>query len=717
MTKRVFSWLPPKDIRHMLLVYFIAFLIITTLLMPIYLYANKLFVQSETERYQTLLNTGVEKLSQTVQGIYNAAYFTCRSATFLPLRYYTKEELNPVSLEEQQTIFKGYIIQQEAILEAGLVFAEDLVITTNWIFYPQTAVKFYPALFRCKDFSFSQWQQKLQENAPGFLPSMDYYTGFHRDISAITYTVKWGVNAYMYALIRTEDLLAMFLKDENLSGTRLTLTKNDGTIIYSYNDHLPESHYQFNRHISGSGLTATLEVSDNIIDGNIHALRRMIVSYLLIVLILVLTLMVILALFTTFKPLHNLLQRLPDTDSSSAHTLHGSYQVLADGITEMNQKISSQRAVLKSQLLDIALLRGYLSSKQKEIISRLLPNFPLYYRLVLYRLSGNLTEESMFHAMELCEASFPDSYLHQWEHDGFLLVIDTDIYHFQEVARLQETISRETQLKVRVSASEIFEGIDRLYSAWQQLRIVESCSLQSNLEYVYTTRDLPEKLMPMPLSIQDLETIYTALNAADLTLALTVLERCTDFLLKRDDNTLLFHHTYLLLQRMLRQLQLENPTTLGFLNIPAFTTETREEVFLTLLPACMTELCNSLRESRVNRSDSLSAVLEYINQNLISPELCIDSVASHFGISSTTLQKLCQEASGMPVASYIENQRMIKAYQLLLQGKGTVAEVARQCGYNSPNSFYKAFRRKFGIAPRDVAEGRPVNKENHNSNA
>ena len=71
----------------------------------------------------------------------------------------------------------------------------------------------------------------------------------------------------------------------------------------------------------------------------------------------------------------------------------------------------------------------------------------------------------------------------------------------------------------------------------------------------------------------------------------------------------------------------------------------------------------------------------------------------------------------MPVASYIENQRMIKAYQLLLQGKGTVAEVARQCGYNSPNSFYKAFRRKFGIAPRDVAEGRPVNKENHNSNA
>ena len=32
---------------------------------------------------------------------------------------------------EQQNILKGYFVQQSAILEAGLLFAEDLVLSTT----------------------------------------------------------------------------------------------------------------------------------------------------------------------------------------------------------------------------------------------------------------------------------------------------------------------------------------------------------------------------------------------------------------------------------------------------------------------------------------------------------------------------------------------------------------------------------------------------------
>lgn len=85
----------------------------------------------------------------------------------------------------------------------------------------------------------------------------------------------------------------------------------------------------------------------------------------------------------------------------------------------------------------------------------------------------------------------------------------------------------------------------------------------------------------------------------------------------------------------------------------------------------------------------------------------MDSVASHFGISSTTLQKLCKEATGMTVAAYVEMQRLSRAYEMLTESRATIAQVAEACGFNSPNSFYKAFRRYYGKAPRSINDPLP----------
>jgi AraC-like DNA-binding protein len=81
-------------------------------------------------------------------------------------------------------------------------------------------------------------------------------------------------------------------------------------------------------------------------------------------------------------------------------------------------------------------------------------------------------------------------------------------------------------------------------------------------------------------------------------------------------------------------------------------------------------------------------------------------LAQQVGVSVCTLQRRFQELFGMTVFSYLTDQRMDLAEQLLRQGGCTVAEVATIVGYSNLGHFAAAFKRKFGITPRDCLVGR-----------
>lgn len=83
-------------------------------------------------------------------------------------------------------------------------------------------------------------------------------------------------------------------------------------------------------------------------------------------------------------------------------------------------------------------------------------------------------------------------------------------------------------------------------------------------------------------------------------------------------------------------------------------------------------------------------------------------LAQQVGVSVCTLQRRFQELFGMTVFGYLTDQRMELAEQLLRQGGCTVAEVATIVGYSNLGHFAAAFKRKFGITPRDCLSGRKL---------
>ncbi|MGJ5632671.1 helix-turn-helix transcriptional regulator [Nostoc sp. CALU 1950] len=76
------------------------------------------------------------------------------------------------------------------------------------------------------------------------------------------------------------------------------------------------------------------------------------------------------------------------------------------------------------------------------------------------------------------------------------------------------------------------------------------------------------------------------------------------------------------------------------------------------------------------------------------------------GVSDRTLRRGFQELFGTTVLGYLSSIRMQQAEQLLREGKLSVAEVANLSGYSQQGHFAAAFKRKFGITPRECLSGK-----------
>ncbi|MBW4431891.1 MAG: AraC family transcriptional regulator [Pelatocladus maniniholoensis HA4357-MV3] len=96
---------------------------------------------------------------------------------------------------------------------------------------------------------------------------------------------------------------------------------------------------------------------------------------------------------------------------------------------------------------------------------------------------------------------------------------------------------------------------------------------------------------------------------------------------------------------------------------------------------------------------------EILQARLENPPL-LSELAKQVGVSETTLQKGFQMQFGTTVFSYLTNQRMEQAHHLLQNSDLTVAEVANIVGYSHLGHFAAAFKRKFGITPKECCLGK-----------
>lgn len=101
--------------------------------------------------------------------------------------------------------------------------------------------------------------------------------------------------------------------------------------------------------------------------------------------------------------------------------------------------------------------------------------------------------------------------------------------------------------------------------------------------------------------------------------------------------------------------------------------------------------------------EGFQASLDYIEQNL-TETLDMEVIAEKASFSSFYYQRIFGALCGLTVGEYIRARRMTLAAQELISSDAKVIDVAVKYGYDSPDSFAKAFQRFHGITPSKVRE-------------
>lgn len=104
---------------------------------------------------------------------------------------------------------------------------------------------------------------------------------------------------------------------------------------------------------------------------------------------------------------------------------------------------------------------------------------------------------------------------------------------------------------------------------------------------------------------------------------------------------------------------------------------------------------------------TINQAIAYMEEHL-TDDITLSDIAESVSISSFHFQRAFSMMAGISPAEYLRNRRLSQAGAELANGKEHVIDVALKYGYDSPESFTKAFSRFHGVSPMQVRKGSPL---------
>ncbi|MBQ8397146.1 MAG: helix-turn-helix transcriptional regulator [Clostridia bacterium] len=92
-------------------------------------------------------------------------------------------------------------------------------------------------------------------------------------------------------------------------------------------------------------------------------------------------------------------------------------------------------------------------------------------------------------------------------------------------------------------------------------------------------------------------------------------------------------------------------------------------------------------------------VIAYVNAHLYET-WTLDDLAAHFFFSRTHLSRVFRQATGLSVWDYTLLKRLIAAREQI-RGGIPATEAAATCGFGDYSSFYRQYKRRFGVSPQE----------------
>ncbi len=125
-----------------------------------------------------------------------------------------------------------------------------------------------------------------------------------------------------------------------------------------------------------------------------------------------------------------------------------------------------------------------------------------------------------------------------------------------------------------------------------------------------------------------------------------------------------------------------------------------DENFIKSVRGIYKEICETAKISKKTANGMLiEKIQDYICENYADSDLGLYKISSHFNMSEGYFSYYFKNACGVNFTDYLENVRLSKAEELLKKENMTIDKIAETVGYNSAQSFRRAFKKVYGINP------------------
>ena len=114
----------------------------------------------------------------------------------------------------------------------------------------------------------------------------------------------------------------------------------------------------------------------------------------------------------------------------------------------------------------------------------------------------------------------------------------------------------------------------------------------------------------------------------------------------------------------------------------------------------------SLQEAPAQEEEGAEKSLEeeicgYMEEHLYDPELSLNSAAAQFGVSTKMVGLICKKRYGQTFLSYVRDQQIRHAAELLKETDLSLEEVSARCGFANILTFRRNFRAVMGVNPSE----------------
>ena len=110
----------------------------------------------------------------------------------------------------------------------------------------------------------------------------------------------------------------------------------------------------------------------------------------------------------------------------------------------------------------------------------------------------------------------------------------------------------------------------------------------------------------------------------------------------------------------------------------------------------------SAKQQKAEKPELLEKIMAYIEDHL-SEKITLEETAHYFFVSVSTITQLFRQKMGTSFYRCVTQRRLIAAKIRIGQGE-SLEDVSRAVGFSDYSSFYRAFKKEYGITPRQYTQ-------------